>query len=318
MANATRRCLSCKCDISARGNKSVRCKPCQAAYRDQRHHDDPTRGKCADDDGTCSKSRLKRGRCSRHYYTARRDGGGNIPQQPRACVTCGIVFTPVRSDAEACSTLCNWRKQDIKDRVDYPERPCATCGTAFKPARAKTMYCSVECIADPARRATARWVQNNPGTASLTRYRRQARLRENPDSVPLSNRDWLRLVRRYDHRCAYCGDRPEELTIDHVVPVARGGRHGIGNTLPACRSCNSAKRDVLLVEFKLRLQRDRQRKEAVAAQRQRLGIERLLRLSGGSGSGPIRFQQLDLGIFRTDVVGRAGDHIRACIVAGPV
>ena len=44
--------------------------------------------------------------------------------------------------------------------------------------------------------------------------------------------------------CAYCGQTfaPRELTMDHVVPVARGGRSTRGNLVPACKQCNSDKK----------------------------------------------------------------------------
>ena len=43
--------------------------------------------------------------------------------------------------------------------------------------------------------------------------------------------------------CHYCGRKfpPEALTMDHVVPVARGGRSTRGNVVPCCRACNAAK-----------------------------------------------------------------------------
>jgi 5-methylcytosine-specific restriction endonuclease McrA len=43
--------------------------------------------------------------------------------------------------------------------------------------------------------------------------------------------------------CQYCGDRKKqrELTRDHVVPRARGGRTTWENTVTACRPCNSQK-----------------------------------------------------------------------------
>lgn len=40
--------------------------------------------------------------------------------------------------------------------------------------------------------------------------------------------------------CAYCGTT-EDITIDHVIPVSRGGKHVRGNLAPACRRCNSSK-----------------------------------------------------------------------------
>jgi len=46
----------------------------------------------------------------------------------------------------------------------------------------------------------------------------------------------------FDHRCAYCGARGD-LHIEHLVPIARGGPHVLGNILPACQRCNFSKRD---------------------------------------------------------------------------
>ncbi len=43
--------------------------------------------------------------------------------------------------------------------------------------------------------------------------------------------------------CHYCGRKvgAAALTLDHVVPVARGGRSTRGNCVPACRECNASK-----------------------------------------------------------------------------
>lgn len=48
---------------------------------------------------------------------------------------------------------------------------------------------------------------------------------------------------RDGHRCQYCGDRfPfEELSYDHVVPKASGGRRSWANIVTACRACNLRK-----------------------------------------------------------------------------
>jgi 5-methylcytosine-specific restriction endonuclease McrA len=48
--------------------------------------------------------------------------------------------------------------------------------------------------------------------------------------------------------CAYCGTT-ENITIDHIVPLSREGRHGASNLAPACFSCNSSKCDRLLSEW---------------------------------------------------------------------
>ncbi len=51
--------------------------------------------------------------------------------------------------------------------------------------------------------------------------------------------------------CYYCGSEvgPAGLTLDHVVPLVRGGRSTRGNCVPACKSCNTRKRDLLPTEW---------------------------------------------------------------------
>ncbi len=51
--------------------------------------------------------------------------------------------------------------------------------------------------------------------------------------------------------CHYCGKEvvPKELTLDHVVPIARGGRTTKGNCVPACKDCNNQKKNLLPMEW---------------------------------------------------------------------
>jgi 5-methylcytosine-specific restriction enzyme A len=43
--------------------------------------------------------------------------------------------------------------------------------------------------------------------------------------------------------CHYCRQLvgPENLTMDHIVPLARGGKSAKGNVVPACQTCNHQK-----------------------------------------------------------------------------
>jgi 5-methylcytosine-specific restriction protein A len=44
--------------------------------------------------------------------------------------------------------------------------------------------------------------------------------------------------------CHYCEQKfsAAQLTMDHVVPLARGGTSTAGNIVPACRNCNRDKK----------------------------------------------------------------------------
>ena len=51
--------------------------------------------------------------------------------------------------------------------------------------------------------------------------------------------------------CHYCGGKfpPKELTMDHLVPLVRGGRSVKNNVVPACKDCNNKKKHSLAFEF---------------------------------------------------------------------
>lgn len=92
--------------------------------------------------------------------------------------------------------------------------------------------------------------RNHLAIAADTR-RRNAKRKSNGLFV-ISKKELQRL-----HRgpCFYCG-ATEQITIDHVIAIARGGIDGIGNLVPACKSCNSQKRQLTIMEWRIK-RRDR-------------------------------------------------------------
>jgi 5-methylcytosine-specific restriction endonuclease McrA len=75
---------------------------------------------------------------------------------------------------------------------------------------------------------------------SIVRLLKFVRVRRNLDYVPFTRGN---IYARDGYRCQYCGDtfRSEDLTFDHVVPVAQGGRKDWGNIVTACMPCNRTK-----------------------------------------------------------------------------
>jgi len=43
------------------------------------------------------------------------------------------------------------------------------------------------------------------------------------------------------YTCVYCGRKQKALTIDHVIPVSRGGKTDFDNCVACCASCNNHK-----------------------------------------------------------------------------
>jgi 5-methylcytosine-specific restriction endonuclease McrA len=52
--------------------------------------------------------------------------------------------------------------------------------------------------------------------------------------------------------CHYCGKKfsPKELTMDHLIPISKGGRSIKINLVPCCKECNTKKHSMLPLEWK--------------------------------------------------------------------
>jgi len=51
--------------------------------------------------------------------------------------------------------------------------------------------------------------------------------------------------------CSYCGQKvsPKKLTMDHLIPISRGGRTTRSNVTPSCKACNTKKKSMLPFEW---------------------------------------------------------------------
>lgn len=92
-----------------------------------------------------------------------------------------------------------------------------------------------------------RWSTENPEKARERGARRRARIEKN-GIFKILDKEKKRLV---SGPCFYCGAKGK-MELDHVIPVARGGRHSIGNLVSACQKCNNRKRTAYVMEFRLK------------------------------------------------------------------
>lgn len=193
------------------------------------------------------------------------------------CQWCGVDITHRRNCAKACSKRC----ANLIDQRDNPERCKATAlrwqeenrdriredhrryyqqnrerldaiGRAWREANPERKR-------EIARKHARKVALEDPERIRLAVARRSAHLRGNGGGALLiTKRDWCRLLAAYWNCCAYCGDQSDKLLeMEHVIPLARGGRHAIGNIVPACARCNRSKNDRLLVEWRFNRSRTR-------------------------------------------------------------
>ena len=74
--------------------------------------------------------------------------------------------------------------------------------------------------------------------------------RERAKARELRQSEWWKR-RRSTGICHYCGQHvgAAALTMDHLIPLVRGGRSNKGNLVPACKDCNSKKKHQLAFEW---------------------------------------------------------------------
>ena len=91
------------------------------------------------------------------------------------------------------------------------------------------------------------WHIANPGRGAEYARKRRA-LKLNATIKDISQEDIAARVAYYGGKCAYCPDGEYE-HLDHVIPLARGGKHCPANLRPACEGCNLSKKDKPLDEW---------------------------------------------------------------------
>lgn len=78
-----------------------------------------------------------------------------------------------------------------------------------------------------------------------------SRVKRGGQECYLSLEDWCNLLHKFNYRCYYCGTllTKTNRSIDHRIPLVRGGTNDIENLVPACRPCNCKKNRMTDTEF---------------------------------------------------------------------
>lgn len=160
-----------------------------------------------------------------------------------------IVRDGVRG--RACVACLEWKPLEKfsrhKTAAEGRRNRCTTCEgrLAYKRNRAR-------CIAQ-----AKKWQRLHPEQARQIKHAGTARRRARMlglDGEHVSSAQVEQLFESYDYHCAYCKVMVAD-TIDHVVPLVRGGRHEYANLLPACIRCNMDKGTLLLNEWADKIER---------------------------------------------------------------
>jgi len=80
---------------------------------------------------------------------------------------------------------------------------------------------------------------NHPEKMAVYNERRRARNAKAEGSFTAE--EWQELCEKYSNKCLCCGRDDIPLTVDHVIPISKGGSNNIENCQCLCKPCNSKK-----------------------------------------------------------------------------
>jgi 5-methylcytosine-specific restriction endonuclease McrA len=81
---------------------------------------------------------------------------------------------------------------------------------------------------------------------SNTMHRRRMEINATPEEYHITQEQWVHIIKSQDNKCAMCGKTFTDIikpTMDHIMPLSKGGKHSSTNIQALCGSCNSKKGD---------------------------------------------------------------------------
>lgn len=159
--------------------------------------------------------------------------GDGLKSRCRACLKAAAAASYAADRARHNARTRQWyaenreRMREYDRRRHNDERRAANRQNYRKNAEVRKEY-------------VRQWQRENPERKA--EYLRHRRALQASRSIGVIGAERLAARMAYwGDRCWMCGDVATE--VDHVKPLAKGGLHVLSNLRPACKSCNSAKRD---------------------------------------------------------------------------
>lgn len=213
-------------------------------------------GKCIVDGCSCNVRSTNSEYCEMHYGRIRRNGSIKTlvdTDHYDSCQYCGKIT----GGSKYCSARCTTRAS----RSVPTHKQCDICGNEYSldGKRIDSLCCSDECQREMARRNYASKMKSDPLFVLKVRsneYKRKARKKN--AFLEEVDRDYV--MARDKWTCHLCKEKipknaawPDRLfgTLDHIIPLAKGGKHSYANIKAAHLTCNCSKNDKIIGQIGL-------------------------------------------------------------------
>ena len=168
----------------------------------------------------------------------------NYIKRINICKRCGKTFLSKTHDCNFCSFKCLYRNRD-EEKMVIKIYKCKECGTKFfshsEIHKSRIVFCSNGC------------------SRRYLKRKNEARKRVAKKNVVIESFSLYQILVRDAYICGICGNLIDislpvnhrmSATIDHIMPLSKGGAHCWNNVQAAHLSCNAAKHNV--IDYKYR------------------------------------------------------------------
>ena len=181
----------------------------------------------------------------------------------RACPICGSEVTG-RRDKVHCSAGCRKAAKSEYDKLYHiknaDKKIKAACEWQAVNREHKQAYDAVYRETHRERRLALKrehgrrvyWEDvDTARRKSVLSSARRRRLIESAGSFTVTLGDIEKMRQRQRGECFYCKERMVRHELEHIIPIARGGTHSIGNLVLSCAGCNRRKGARTIMEWRL-------------------------------------------------------------------
>lgn len=179
----------------------------------------------------------------------------------KVCSFCSKSFEPNKyatTRQKFCSTRCKsqtYYKKYYSHFTWKNERYCVYCSKKFIPPTSNSKYCSEAHRKyhwkkrnwEKVKKGQRAWFKKSrlfrPEYFRQFVRNRKAQIKASGGSLSLE--EWETIKKEADYTCKMCLKKEPEikLTIDHIIPLSKGGPHNKSNIQSLCHGCNSRKKD---------------------------------------------------------------------------
>lgn len=98
---------------------------------------------------------------------------------------------------------------------------------------------------------TKKYRKTPQGQVVMFNIQGRRRQREEQQGNGITKDQWLEMMKFFDFKCAYSGItlNADTRSIDHIVPLAKGGAHEVWNCVPMYKNLNKSKKDSNIEEW---------------------------------------------------------------------